>query len=682
MDRFPYEDNLSDDSSFEVFGDENKSYAEVTGIDVLRLHESLKKRKNNKKPAPCTINLTNFGNPQSASIVPDIKGELCELKPFKTKSSSGHQLVLGEQDVNMLAHTSQEGDHNSLSAMAFSADHIDTTYRHDNFYCGPLSETTANGGAEKAQNRTMATPGPKLGCLEGSPIVKRKDPVKAQKFQKLVDRLVVNDAVKDKDDSGATGSDSPFQKVGVELTESLSSGGDASTYRGVTNHHHGDSGVVQGKDSSASECSNMGATTNPSYAGSKVTGGSSVSNHNVKNGGFSTDTVDERDSWNLSSHDGTQADSDKHALNSFNPNANNFHPSPNGFNPNAASFAPTSAIPMSDAAAQAVEQQKKHQLQLELQQQQQQQAQVLSQLAHLAPHQQHAATINIGLNDWPNPHRHQQRRQPLSNIFPDTMPPHAAAPIPEVGQDLLNSLAAQHIAFLTQQNAIMAATLSQQSSATSLGPHSALAGISPFALADPLVAPFSHQIPAPHMPSFGGAGSMNNVMQTAPRFPSTFPGAPFATHHGQANQQPLQTPRHYYGAHPGGYAGAVAPPPPAMGMQQNMNNAQYPAYVPVQQRSLVSLAGAPPPSQAHALSLPLANQHLLRFDADGALIDVPKPRDHSDPQLQMAYEAAIEWKKANVPGYAQSCRERQNNRIASKLQSGRQNQGSHRNMYA
>ncbi|TLS24512.1 hypothetical protein PpBr36_08352 [Pyricularia pennisetigena] len=674
MDSFPYEDNLSDNSSFEVFGDENKSYANVTGIDVLRLHESLKKR-NNKKPPSCTINLTNLGHPQSASIVTDLRGELCKLKPFKIQSSSGCQSVLGEQDMNVLATTSQERDNRSRSAMTFSADPIDTTHCHDNPYSGMTSETTVNASAEKGQDHTMAMP------LDGSCIAKRKDPVKAQKFQKLVERLVVQDA-KDEDDTGADGSDAHFQQLDLDLAGSLNNGSHTSTYPDVANHH-ANSGVFHHKDSSVSECSNMGATPNPSHGGSEVTAGSSVSNYNINNGDFSADTVDDRGNWNFSNHDGAQMQSDKHKLNSFfNPNANNFHPAPNGFNPNAASFAPNSAIPMSDAAAQAVEQQKKHQLQLELQQQQQQQqAQAVSQLAHLAPQEHHAATINIGHNDWLNPHRHQQRRQPLSNIFPDTMPPHTAAPVPDVGQDLLNSLAAQHIAFLTQQNAIMAATISQQSSAASLGAHSTFAGISPFGLADPIIAPFSHQLPGPHIPPFGGVGSMNNGMHTVPRFPSPFPGPTFAGHHGQASQQQIQTPRHYYGAHPGGYAGALAPPP-TVGMQQSMNNTQHPGYVPVQQRSLVSLAGAPPPSQVHALSLPLANQHLLRFDADGNLIDVPKPRDHSDPQLQMAYEAAIEWKKANLPGYAQSCRERQNNRIANKLQGGRQNQGTHRNVYA
>ncbi|EHA48626.1 hypothetical protein MGG_11495 [Pyricularia oryzae 70-15] len=680
MDSFPYEDNLSDGSSFEVFGDENKSFAHVTGIDVLRLHESLKKR-NNQKPPSCTINLINFGHPQSASFVSDLKGDSCELIPIKTKSSSGRQSVPGEQDVSMFATTSQEGDHRSLSAMTSSVDPIDIKYCDDNLYSSPLSETTANPGAEKAQNRAMATPGPKPDCLDGSSIAKRKDPVKAQKFRKLVERLVVNDAIKSEDDSGANGTDAHFQQVGLDVTETLNSGDHASPYLDVANHPRGTNGVSQRKDSSASERSNMDFTPNPSHGGSEITAGSSVSNYNLKNGDFSTDSVNDRGNWHLSSHSNAQVNMDKHTLNNFNPNANNFHPAPNSFNPNAASFAPTSAIPMSDAAAQAVEQQKKHQLQLELQYQQQQ-AQVLSQLAHLTPHQQHAATINIGVNDWLNPHRHQQRRQPLSNIFPDTVPPHTAVPMPEVGQDLLNSLAAQHIAFLTQQNAIMAATLSHQNAAASFGAQSTLAGIPPFGLTDPPVAPFSHQLPGPHVPSFTGAGSMNNGMYTAPRFPSPFPGATFAAHHGQASQQQLQTPRHYYGAHPSGYAGAPNPPLPTVGMQQNMHNAQHPGYVPVQQRSLVSLAGAPPPSQAHALSLPLANQHLLKFDADGSLIDVPKPRDHSDPQLQMAYEAAIEWKKANLPGYAQSCRERQNNRIANKLQGGRQNQGTHRNMYA
>ncbi|KLU88440.1 hypothetical protein MAPG_07426 [Magnaporthiopsis poae ATCC 64411] len=59
---------------------------------------------------------------------------------------------------------------------------------------------------------------------------------------------------------------------------------------------------------------------------------------------------------------------------------------------------------------------------------------------------------------------------------------------------------------------------------------------------------------------------------------------------------------------------------------------------------------------------PVVNQDLLKFDARGRLMDVRKPRGHDNPLLQLQYEAAIEWKKANVPGYAEECRRRQNER--------------------
>ncbi|KAL8392715.1 hypothetical protein RB595_002777 [Gaeumannomyces hyphopodioides] len=71
----------------------------------------------------------------------------------------------------------------------------------------------------------------------------------------------------------------------------------------------------------------------------------------------------------------------------------------------------------------------------------------------------------------------------------------------------------------------------------------------------------------------------------------------------------------------------------------------------------VPLAPAPVP-----VPRPVANQDLLKFDTKGNLINVPKPRGHDNPLLQLQYEAAIEWKKEHVPGYAEECRRRQNDR--------------------
>lgn len=75
----------------------------------------------------------------------------------------------------------------------------------------------------------------------------------------------------------------------------------------------------------------------------------------------------------------------------------------------------------------------------------------------------------------------------------------------------------------------------------------------------------------------------------------------------------------------------------------------------------VPLAPVPVPMPVPA-PRPVANQDLLKFDARGRLMDVRKPRGHDSPLLQLQYEAAIEWKKANIPGYAEECRRRQHER--------------------
>ena len=59
---------------------------------------------------------------------------------------------------------------------------------------------------------------------------------------------------------------------------------------------------------------------------------------------------------------------------------------------------------------------------------------------------------------------------------------------------------------------------------------------------------------------------------------------------------------------------------------------------------------------------------------------VPKPKN-PDPEQQQAYEQWIEWRKANEPGYAQECKQRQIRRAQrSKMMGMPQNKSSHRSV--
>ncbi|KAL8363825.1 hypothetical protein RB601_009538 [Gaeumannomyces tritici] len=118
------------------------------------------------------------------------------------------------------------------------------------------------------------------------------------------------------------------------------------------------------------------------------------------------------------------------------------------------------------------------------------------------------------------------------------------------------------------------------------------------------------------------------------------------------------------GRRPPPFAGP-APPPPRSGSPVKISfrppgqTFDRPRPMP---SGMPSGPAAPRPPQLPLAPRPVANQDLLKFDPKGNLIDIPKPRGHDNPLLQLQYEAAIEWKKEHVPGYAEECRRRQNDR--------------------
>ncbi|KAK3370320.1 hypothetical protein B0H63DRAFT_528044 [Podospora didyma] len=122
---------------------------------------------------------------------------------------------------------------------------------------------------------------------------------------------------------------------------------------------------------------------------------------------------------------------------------------------------------------------------------------------------------------------------------------------------------------------------------------------------------------------------------------------------------------------PGTIMSSMVPPPPGIPPGFNLGttacNPDTPAFYPPSSATLAPSLTFPPPVQ------PL-------FGPDGKLNRpnfpvTTKPRDH-DPIKQQQYEAYLEWRKANEPGYHVSCKMRQANRVVRKYHQQQQQQGA------
>ncbi|KAK0615881.1 hypothetical protein B0T17DRAFT_359535 [Bombardia bombarda] len=127
-------------------------------------------------------------------------------------------------------------------------------------------------------------------------------------------------------------------------------------------------------------------------------------------------------------------------------------------------------------------------------------------------------------------------------------------------------------------------------------------------------------------------------------------------------------------------APSAFPPPPRTAMPAHSIPPQLTAAP-----AAASFAMRPPPG----LQLPTTAAHITTplvppvtaasFDPDGKVIRphfpvTQKPRDH-DPIKQQQYEAYLEWRKVNEPGYHMRCKMRQANRVVRQHQQHQQQQG-------
>jgi len=301
---------------------------------------------------------------------------------------------------------------------------------------------------------------------------------------------------------------------------------------------------------------------------------------------------------------------------------------------------------------------------------------------------------------WMRPGPRRMARQPLTNIFPDAMSGHGLRPAvsepqgqlqppPVMGQpgnhdDLVSPILLQGVT----------------GAVTMVGLHPSAAAINgpvgPFPMGMPTRSAFNTYPPPPNAPQPAYSQPVQPVQPCVP----VPPGFPTGLHGGPSLQPPhvfeqvIQPPPGF--EHLGPRTRTMVRPPPGFehlgprpcapsrppaGFEHVLDNppprATLPPPGPPQQQLQPALPIIPAAPTAAATAGPPPSTALVPAQAQvpaPALVPArpyfpvtTKPRDR-DPVKQQMYEAYLEWRKANEPGYHMKCKMRQAQRVTRQLQ--------------